>query len=117
VEVGGGFGAPEADGVTGSGGFDVGVAAGGLAAPARGATEEVAGVVGAAEAPALGSVGAAVVVAGVMAVGGIAAAVGGAVVAAEALPEDGVAAGMELVAGIEAVAPLSERPPTSGQRK
>jgi hypothetical protein len=125
-EDGGGLGAPEVEGAggvgTGSGGFDVGVGAGGLAAPARGATEEVAGGVPATAAPALGSEGTAVVVAGEVGVDGMGvvgvAAVGGAVVPAEALPGGAVAAGTEVVAGVEgALAPVSVPPPTSGQTK
>jgi hypothetical protein len=101
---------------TESGGFDVGVVAGGLAAPARGATEEVTGGVPATEAPALGSEGTAVVVAGE-----VAAADGEGVVvvvaAAEALPEGGVACGTEVVAGICARVLVSVLPPKSGQTK
>lgn len=111
--------APEVEGAgTGSGGFDVGVAVGGLAAPALGATEEVTGGVLATEAPALGSEGAAVVVAGEMVADGEG--VGGAVVAAaEALPEGGVAACAEVVAGVcePALPPVSLLPPMSGQTK
>jgi hypothetical protein len=96
----------------------VGVAAGGLAAPARGATEEVAG--GVVPAEDLGSIAAEVVAAGVASAGGVAvgaAALGGAVVVAEALPEGGVVGGMEVVPGVEATAPDPALPPTSGQTK
>ena len=109
------MGAPEVEGVgTESGGLDVGVVAGGLAAPARGATEEVTGGVPAPAAPALGSEGTAVVVAGE-----VAAADGEGVVvaAAEALPEGGVACGTEVVAGICARVLVSVLPPKSGQTK
>jgi len=75
-EVRGGRGAPEAEG---AGVVVVGVAAGGLAAPARGATEEVTGGVATAEALALGSRAAVVVAAGAASVGEVAE-LGGAVV-------------------------------------
>jgi hypothetical protein len=110
VDAGGGLGAPEFDGAGAvSGGLDVVEGAGGVAAPARGAIDDVAGG-GVPAVAALGSVGGVVVSAG-------------AVVGADALSGGTVVVGAMLVVGAIEPAfatlpfPPERLPPTRGQTK